>query len=98
MSIIGTAMDFFKKIYESDNVKIKFIKKDGTERVMNATLNFNRIPKEARPKSVDMPKIINLVKKGIIRVFDLEKQEWRSVPFKNVEFLESGGNVYRIKK
>ena len=40
-----------------------------------------------------MPKILKLMQQsGIIHVYDLEKKDWRSVPFRQVDWLELEGD------
>ena len=90
MAEITSAIDFLKRIRAEDFVTVKFIKQDGTERIMKCTLNFDRIPQEQRPKKVDLPQILKLIhKSGILHVFDMEKMAWRSVPFEKVRWLET---------
>ncbi len=90
---IRTAVDFLKKVREEDEVKIKFIKKDGSERIMKCTLDFNKVPRDKHPKDVNLSKILNLLHKSkIIHVFDLDKNDWRSVPYNSVEWLETSDN------
>lgn len=51
---------------------VKFIKKNGEERVMKCTKNLGMIPEEKHPHS-------NIsYTPSQIRVFDLEKNAWRS--------------------
>lgn len=96
--IIRNAIDFWRKIYDEDVVKIKFLKKDGTIRIMKATLNFTYIPKPKQPKKVDMSKIVKLMQNSkIIHVYDLEKKDWRSVPFERVDWMEAGKKRYKIR-
>lgn len=96
--IIRNAIDFWRKIYDEDVVTIKFVKKDGTIRIMKATLNFAYIPKSKQPKNVDMSKIVKLMQNsGIIHVFDMEKKDWRSVPFERVDWMEVGKERYKIR-
>lgn len=52
---------------------VKFLKKDGTIRVMRCTTNLKNIPEEKHPKGTGTPSS-NTVKK----VFDMDKMEWRS--------------------
>jgi hypothetical protein len=98
--IIDDAIEFWTKIRSEDEVTLKFKKKDDTIRIMKCTLNFSRIPVADRPKDVNIPKILKLVKDhNIIHVFDLEKQEWRSVPFDRCEWLQTPENRrYYMKK
>ena len=64
---------------------ITFLKKDGSERVMRCTTNLSMIPAEKHPKgektiSEGEEKKVETAK----RVFDLEKQEWRSFRYDSV--------------
>lgn len=97
--LIDDIIEFWDKIVSNDIVTVKFIKKDGTERIMKATLNFKRIPKDKHPKDFSLVKVLKLVRtSGIIHIFDLDKNEWRSIPFNNVEWLETKNERYSIKK
>jgi len=99
--IIDNAMTFLEKLRDPDIdfVRLKFTKKDGSERFMRCTLNFDKIPKHEHPKGVNLPKILRLLKdNGIIHVYDLEKKGWRSVPFKETHWLETSNDKrYRIR-
>ena len=87
---IKKAVDFLVKVRGEDEVWVKFIKKDGTTRIMNCTLDFKKIPDSQHPKDVDIIKIINLIKDhNIMHAYDLEKRDWRSVPIDRVEYLET---------
>lgn len=99
--ILTSSLDFLRKIKDEEEVIVKFIKKDGLTRVMKCTLDFTKIPKEKKPKGVDLIKILSKIHKSkILSVFDLEKQDWRSVPFERLEYLETPSNkkVYMLKK
>ena len=96
---ITSAIDFLQKISTEDVVFIKFTKKDGSDRIMRCTLNFARIPKEMRPKGVSLKDILTQIKKNkILRVFDIEKIGWRSVPFDRTSWLKTDNKTYSIKK
>jgi len=97
--VITNVIDFLERIRKEDVVNIKFRKKDGSVRVMKCTLNFERIPKPDRPKSVDLPRILKLISKSkILHVYDLDKKGWRSVPFETTDWLETPKMKYYIKK
>lgn len=69
---------------ESYPTTITFTKKDGTTRVMKCTRNMDNIPQDKHPSG----KLENDNNKNI-RVFDLDKQEWRSfnqTSIKRIEF------------
>lgn len=90
---ITTALDFWQKIYDEKIATVKFVKKDGTIRIMKFTLDFTKIPRDKHPKSVDLVKIMKRMnEQGIINVFDLDKQDWRSVPFETIDWVEFAEN------
>jgi hypothetical protein len=96
---ITSAIDFLQKISDEDVVLVKFKKKDGTDRIMRCTLNFARIPKEMRPKGVSLKDILLQIKKNkLLRVFDLEKIGWRSIPFDRTEYLKTPTKLYSIQQ
>jgi len=98
--IIRTVTDFLDKIKIEDEVTIKFTKKDGTIRIMKCTLDFDKIPKRNHPKGVDLSRILKMMHQyGILHLYDLEKNDWRSVPFNEVEWLETPERrrFYRMK-
>ena len=69
----------------NETVTVTFTKVDGTERVMNCTLKPELLP-EAKPLAEG--KTPRKESTTSIRVFDLEKQEWRSFTTKNVTRVE----------
>lgn len=74
-AIFLTKQNLSKGLHE-----IRFLKEDGSERVMKATRDMTLIPVEKHPKGTRKEKT------GLIPVFDTEKQEWRS--FKILNFIE----------
>ena len=68
---------------------------------MKCTLDFTRIPKDKRPKGIDLVKILVKIQKSkTLSVFDLEKQDWRSIPFERLEYLRTKSNnkVYKLQR
>ena len=69
---------------ESNGVIVEFTKKDGTLRQMHCTLDMAKIPVEKHPKPKEViegevvEEVIEPKEETAARVFDLEKQEWRS--------------------
>lgn len=61
---------------------VKFTKTDGTERTMRCTLVESKIPVDKRPKSTEAQTASTTG--SAIRVFDLDKQEWRSFRLSSV--------------
>lgn len=93
---ITTAIDFLKKIKAEDEAHILFKKKDGTDRLMRCTLNFNKIPKEHKPKDLKLENILALIKKNILHVYDLDASGWRSVPVDKTKWVEASGTRYNV--
>jgi hypothetical protein len=58
-----------------DGVVVHFTKKDGTSRVLRGTRTFQCIPLAKHPREKYGESDLNL---EIIRVFDVEAQDWRS--------------------
>jgi len=80
-----------KQLLTNSEVTVTFTKADGTDRDMLCTLDHSRIPVSiAKPVSTTAP-VDGIVRESrkprkepdphSIRVFDLEKQEWRSFRF-----------------
>jgi hypothetical protein len=68
---------------KSSIVDVTFIKKDGTERLMKCTLDPNILPKveikeDAKPRKESTTSM---------RVFDTEKNEWRSFTTRSVKHV-----------
>lgn len=66
--------------------KVTFTKVDGTERVMKCTLEATKLPavvikEDAKPRK-------ETTSTKALRVFDVEKQEWRSFTIKNIKHIE----------
>lgn len=73
-----------RKVLVEGNALVNFTKKDGTEREMLCTLI--NIPSDKAPKeSEDKPEY----SKEAIRVFDIEKQEWRSFRLDSINSIKA---------
>ena len=68
----------------SKDVCVTFTKKDGTNRDMFCTLVESRIPTDKQPKTETTSKDSG----SALRVFDTEKQEWRSFRWDSVIKVE----------
>ena len=77
---------WLKSVLVTCPATITFTKVDGTERVMRCTLEPTKLPvvelkEDAKPrKQSDSTKAL--------RVFDIEKQEWRSFTIKTINRIE----------
>jgi len=81
--------DWVKDLLQKGNVTVTFTKADGTDREMRCTLDLARVPQDKLPKG-DVP-VEHLLKESkkprkepdphSLRVFDLDKKEWRSFRF-----------------
>jgi hypothetical protein len=69
---------------------VSFVKADGSVRDMNCTLNWELIPADKHPKGPSTGSVDGIVRESkqrkepdehSLRVFDVEKQEWRSFRF-----------------
>jgi len=96
---IDDIIEFWQRIIDSGKAKIRFTKKSNGEiRIMNCTLDYEKIPKKDQPKNFSMSKMLKSIRSNrIIRVFDLDKQGWRSIPFDNAEWIEDSEKRYKIK-
>jgi len=86
--------EWVRGLLQNSEVTVTFTKADGTERDMLCTLDHSRIPvRVAKPVSTTAP-VDGIVRESrkprkepdphSIRVFDLEKQEWRSFRFERL--------------
>ena len=83
--------DWVRSLLQKGAITVSFVKADGTVRDMHCTLDWDRIPQDKQPGK---PSIDGLVKESrqrkepdenSLRVFDLEKQEWRSFRFDRLQ-------------
>lgn len=81
--------DWVKSLMQVTEVKIEFLKADGTLREMRCTLNPDKLP----PPPASMP-VDGIVKESkqrkkpdehSLRVYDLDKGEWRSFRFDRLQ-------------
>ena len=91
---INEAIEFqakakLKEKLQSGLVKVTFTKKDGTDRVMLATLNEDLIPADKKPKGTG-----KTVDNGnTFAVYDTENDGWRSFNFDTVKEIDYGNLV-----
>jgi len=83
--------DFRKNIREfllDGIIEITFTKVDGTERKMNCTLNYEYIPEDKKPQNLYKGEKV-LQNLNILKVFDTDKQDWRSFRVENVILIKT---------
>lgn len=76
--------DWLKGMLHVGPATVTFTKSDGTERVMNCTLEEGKLPVVVLKEGVTPRKESTTS----LRVFDLDKKEWRSFTIKNVKSVE----------
>ena len=79
---------WLKGLLVDENTKdlcVVFTKKDGTERELFCTLNESRIPSAKLPKVQESGSVVRNFSDDSARVFDTEKQEWRSFRWDSVK-------------
>lgn len=95
--IIKDAISLLRLIRKNDVVTILFTKKDKSLRLMKCTLDYKNIPPEFHPKEYKPEQALKLIKQNILRVFDIEKQGWRSVPVDRSEFVVADNIRYQVQ-
>lgn len=77
---------WLKDILSVTEARVTFTKVDGTERIMKCTLEPEKLPKVELKENAKPRKVSDSTK--ALRVFDVEKQEWRSFTIKNIKRIE----------
>jgi hypothetical protein len=67
--------NILKSLLQEGIVNVTFTKKDGTSRVMKATLKSEKIPQSEAPKNENPMRVKS---DAVQAVYDLEKEGWRS--------------------
>jgi len=75
--------EWIKSILKRETVKLTFTKKDGTIRVMKASLREEDIP--SFEKKTERVRAVN---DEVLSVVDLENKEWRSFRFDSLKKIE----------
>ncbi len=90
--------DWVRGLLQSQPITVSFIKSDGTQRDMRCTLNWDHIPEDKRPKTPDTGPVDGIVRESkqrrepdvhSLRVFDVEKQEWRSFRYDRLKSISA---------
>lgn len=77
-----------KEKLQSNEVGVTFTKRDGSERRMQCTLSAARIPREQLPQGTGDTSFTETVSREAIKVFDLEKQAWRSFRYDSLKAVK----------
>jgi hypothetical protein len=77
---------WLKDILTVTEATVTFTKVDGTERVMRCTLEADKLPPVVIKEDSKPRKVSDSTK--ALRVFDVEKQEWRSFTIKNIKKIQ----------
>jgi len=75
--------DWLRTLLKEGVVGITFIKKDGSERLMQCTLAESKIPSEFAPKGSEKAK-----SDEVLPVFDVENDGWRSFRWDSIKKIE----------
>jgi hypothetical protein len=73
--------------------KVKFIKKNGDERILLGTKDLENIKKEFHPKGSNRKQ-----NEEVEVIFDLENNEWRSYRKDSVVSIETFESLQELKK
>ena len=88
MSLTEKEIKLFKKWLKSHlaygPVTVIFNKKDGTERVMNCTINSELIPPSPITESIE-PKKEKKANEEVMAVYDIDAQGWRSFRWDSIK-------------
>lgn len=83
--------DWVRTLLQTQEITVTFTKADGSIRDMRCTLDWGKIPEDKQPKNTSIDGIVKESKKQSdsdihsIRVFDVEKNEWRSFRFERLQ-------------
>lgn len=83
--------DWLLGLLKEREVVVTFVKKDGEERKMTSTLNFNLIPEEFHPKTQVDPSQMELEFEKVptsLAVYDVNAKGWRSFLWANVKQID----------
>ena len=76
-----------RNLFHVTTMKITFIKANGDLREMNATLNFQTIPKEFWPAD-NIIESKTTYSRDVLRVFDVDINEWRSFRWDSLKTIK----------
>ena len=68
--------------------EVMFEKKDGSERLMKCTLNLDYVPEEMKQFQLHKGEKV-LENLDILKVYDVDVQDWRSFILENVKYIST---------
>ena len=80
--------DWLRGLLRKQEVVVTFAKKNGEERKMTSTLNFDIIPKEFHPKTEIKEDHEKQKEETSLAVYDVNAKGWRSFLWANVKTIE----------
>jgi len=96
-NVITSTASIIDHVRSKKNIKVAFVKKNGDDRVMNCTLDFDRIPEFHHPD--DSEKEVDPMEekdKTYLKVYDLESHGWRSIPLRGLNWLSVDDEKYEM--
>jgi hypothetical protein len=100
--VISTRIFIYNLLHDPEsNMEITFTKLDGSERVMNCTMVMDLIPEDMRPKTLNessdpQDSKHNSPHNSACRVFDVDKQAWRSFRWDSITKFKFNNNIDSI--
>ena len=76
--------NWLRGLLKGTTAEVTFTKADGTNRVMLCTLNESVLPKVEITES-DEPKPVRVLSNDVLRVWDVEKEAWRSFRWDSIK-------------
>jgi len=80
--------DWLLKLLREQEVEVTFTKKNGEERKMTSTLNFDLIPKEFHPNTQVTEDKKEDKEPTLLAVYDVNAKGWRSFLWANVKQVD----------
>ena len=81
--------DWVKSLLQKGPVMVTFVKADGTEREMKCTLSHDFLPATPASTTLTESKPRKQPDEHSLRVFDLDKYEWRSFRYERVRKISA---------
>jgi hypothetical protein len=90
-----------KEVLREGVARVTFTKADGSERVMEATLNPDLIPAEKHPSNEGSEstrsRIATKESRGLVSAFDVEARDWRTINTNTFSSLEPSARFWKAR-